>query len=209
MDGVLVDSSEAHYVAWHMLGEEVGVPFERKLFDHTFGMTNFHIIPMWLGARAKQADVAALSAHKEDLYRKAARSVLKPLDGAPELLKSLSAAGFRMAVGSSGPRANVDMVLEILGARHHFKAISSLEDVTEGKPDPQVFLVAARRLGLPPSRCVVVEDAPQGVQAGLAAGAKVLAVTSTRQADALAGAHLIVRSLREADASILQALVDG
>ena len=208
MDGVLVDSGEAHYRAWYMLGEEVGVTFERKLFDETFGMTNFAIIPKWLGPRAAEVDIAAMSVHKEDLYRQVARSVLKPLDGVPELLDSLAAAGFRMAVGSSGPRANVEMVLEILGAKDRFAATATLEEVKHGKPDPEVFLVAARKLGLPPSRCVVIEDAPQGVEAGLAAGAKVVAVTSTRKPDALRGAHLIVHSLREVDARKLQVLID-
>jgi len=208
MDGVLVDSSEAHYAAWKRLGEQVGVPFERRLFDETFGMTNFQIIPKWLGPKAAQADIPGLSVHKEEMYREVARSVLKPLDGVPELLESLWAAGFRMAVGSSGPKANVEMVLEILGAADKFTAMATLEEVTQGKPDPQVFLIAARKLGLPPSRCVVLEDAPQGVQAGLAAGAKVLAVTSTRPAHALHGAHRIVHSLREVDARKLEALVD-
>jgi len=208
MDGVLVDSSEAHYRAWYMLGEEVGVTFERKLFDETFGMTNFAIIPKWLGPRAAEVDIAAMSVHKEDLYRQVARSVLKPLDGVPELLDSLAAAGFKMAVGSSGPRPNVEMVLEILGARERFAAMATLEEVKHGKPDPEVFLVAARKLGIAPSRCVVIEDAPQGVEAGLAAGAKVVAVTSTRKADALRGAHLIVHSLRDVDAQKLKGLID-
>jgi len=208
MDGVLVDSSDAHYKSWHMLGEEVGVPFERKLFDETFGMTNFYIIPKWLGAQAAKVDVAAMSLHKEELYRTLARTVLKPLDGAPELLDSLAAAGFKMAVGSSGPRANVEMTLEILGAKEKFAAMATLEEVKHGKPDPEVFLIAARKLGLAPSRCVVIEDAPQGVEAGLAAGSKVVAVTSTRKPDALRGAHLIVHSLRDVDARKLKALID-
>jgi len=209
MDGVLVDSSEAHYQAWHRLGEEQGVPFDRALFDHTFGMTNYQIIPMWLADKADGPDVPALSLRKEVLYRDAARTVLQPLDGVPELLDSLASAGFRLAVGSSGPRANVEMTLEILNAADRFTAMATLEEVKTGKPDPEVFLIAARKLGLPPERCVVVEDAPQGVEAGLGAGAKVVAVTSTRTADALEGAHLIVHSLREVDANRMQALIDG
>ena len=208
MDGVLVDSSEAHYEAWRMLGEEVGVPFGRALFDETFGMTNFYIIPTWLGARATQAGVASLSERKEVLYREAARAVLKPLEGVPELLESLAAAGFGMAVGSSGPRTNVEMVLEIMEATDKFTAMATLEEVTEGKPNPEVFLVAARKLGLAPARCVVIEDAPQGVEAGLAAGSRVVAVTSTRPAEALHNAHLVVDSLREIDAAKLQVLID-
>lgn len=207
MDGVLVDSTEAHYEAWRMLGEEVGAPFARQFFDETFGMTNFSIIPKWLGARAEKMDVPALSLHKEEIYRKVARSALKPLDGVPELLDSLVAGGFRLAVGSSGPKANVEMALEILGATSKFVGMATLEEVTRGKPDPQVFLLAAQKVGLPPARCVVLEDSPQGVQAGLAAGTKVVAVTSTRRAEALRGAHRIVDSLRELDAKALKELI--
>ena len=209
MDGVLVDSGEAHYLGWCLLGKELGEPFDRALFDETFGMTNYQIIPKWLGARAKDLDLSALSTRKEELYREAAASAIEPLDGVPELLDSLAAGGFGLAVGSSGPRPNVEMVLDILGARGQFAAMATLEDVTAGKPDPQVFTVAADKLGLPPARCVVIEDAPQGVQAGLAAGAKVVAVTSTRPPAALADAHLVVDSLREVDAERLAALIDA
>ena len=209
MDGVLVDSGEAHYQGWSLLGKQVGQPFDRALFDETFGMTNYQIIPMWLGKRAAQFDVEALSVRKEELYRQVAADVLEPLDGVLALLDSLVANGFGLAVGSSGPKPNVDMVLDILGVRDMFSAMATLEDVSAGKPDPQVFVVAAGKLGLPPQRCVVVEDAPQGVQAGLAAGAKVLAVTSTRPAQALSQAHLVVDSLAEVDAGRLRALIDS
>lgn len=209
MDGVLVDSTEAHYKGWCLLGEELGVPFARELFDETFGMRNYEIIPMWLSDRASQVDIEALSVRKEVLYREVAASILEPLDGVPELLESLVFGGFRLAIGSSGPKPNVEMVLEILSAQDQFRAMSTLEDVSKGKPDPQVFQVAAQKIGLPPTRCVVVEDAPQGVEAGLLSGAKVLAVTSTRDGDALSQAHLVVDSLVEVDAARLRSLIDG
>jgi len=209
MDGVLVDSTEAHYRGWCLLGEELGVSFAREFFDETFGMRNYEIIPMWLGDRVSQENLEALSVRKEELYRDVAASILEPLDGVPELLHSLISGGFRLAIGSSGPKPNVEMVLEILDAWDQFAAMSTLEDVSKGKPDPQVFEVAARKLELPPARCVVVEDAPQGVEAGVAAGAKVLAVTSTRPAEALSQAHVVVDSLTEIDAARLRELVDG
>lgn len=207
MDGVLVDSSEAHYQGWCLLGKEVGEPFDRALFDETFGMTNYEIIPMWLGERVADVDVEALSVRKEALYRKVAASALKPLAGVMELVDSLWSNGFRLAIGSSGPRPNVEMVLDILDVREKFSAMATLEDVSAGKPDPQVFVVAASKLGLPPARCVVLEDAPQGVDAGLAAGAKVVAVASTRPARALSRAHVVVESLSEVDADRLKTLI--
>ncbi len=209
MDGVLVDSSEAHYLAWKRFGEELGVPFERDLFDRTFGMTNYQIIPMWLGDACDAAKLPEMSERKEALYREAAREALQELPGAKALVEALAADGFLLAVGSSGPRANVEMALEILGVRGRFAAISSLEDVSEGKPHPEVFLKAAEKLGLPPARCVVLEDAPQGVEAGRRAGCKTVAVTSTRAAAELADADLVVDALSEVSPERLRGLIDG
>ncbi len=210
MDGVLVDSSEAHYLAWHRFGEELGKPFARALFDHTFGMTNFEIIPMWLGDALDRDKLPAMSDRKEELYREAARDAVVALDGVPELLESLAADGFKLAIGSSGPRANVEMVLDVLGAHERFAALSTLEDVSNGKPDPEVFLKAAAKLDLPPDRCVVFEDAPQGVAAGRHAGCKVIAVTSTRKAEQLRDAHLIVDTLAGLTAQRVRELIrDG
>ena len=209
MDGVLVDSTEAHYVAWHQFGQEVGKPFDRALFDKTFGMRNFEIIPLWLGDAVTDVDLLAMSDHKEELYRDAARGVLRPLPGVPELLGSLVSDRFLLAIGSSGPRPNVEMVLGILGARDQFQAMATLEDVSEGKPAPDVFLTAARKLGLPPAQCVVLEDAPQGVEAGLRAGSKVIAVTSTRDRSELGDAHLIVDSMTELSGRVLRGLIQN
>jgi len=208
MDGVLVDSSEAHFRAWNLLGEELGQPFSRELFERTFGMHNAQIFPLWLGARTASLRGEELSRRKELLYRTECRELIQPLAGAPELVRELAAAGFRLAVGSSGPRLNVDLALKVLGVTDLFHGLSTAEDVTRGKPDPQVFTVAATRLDLPARRCVVVEDAPQGVAAGRAAGCRVVAVTSTRPAAELEAADLIVEALGEVNSGRLRALLD-
>ncbi len=207
MDGVLVDSTEAHFVAWSRLGERIGTPCPRELFDRTFGMHNNQIIPIWLGDDLPPERVAELSSEKEAIYREEAASLLEPLPGAVALIESLSRAGTRLAVGSSGPAANVRLVLGILGVSDHFTALSTGDEVTHGKPDPEVFLIASRKLELPPARCIVIEDAPQGVEAGIRAGCRVIAVTSTRPAADLSGAHRIVESLEELDAGAMRSLV--
>ncbi len=114
---------------------------------------------------------------------------------------------FALAVGSSGPSPNVELILKFLGAADKFTALSTGDEVRHGKPDPEVFLIAARKLGLPPDQCVVIEDAPQGVKAGLAAGAKVIAVTSTKPREELQEAHLVVDSLAELSAERLRELL--
>jgi beta-phosphoglucomutase len=130
------------------------------------------------------------------------------MDGAVELIDALAAAGFRLAVGSSGPPENVALTLERLARAARFGALVTGRDVTRGKPDPQVFLIAAERLGATPARCIVVEDAPVGVAAAHAAGMASVALVGTVAAERLAGADLVVRSLRELDAPRLAALLE-
>src|SRR5262249_22438459 len=112
MDGVLVDSSDAHYQAWSQLGQELGRAHPREIFEQTFGMHNRQILPFWLGKDLAPDEVERLSLRKEELYRQVAARSLKPLDGAVELITALSEDGFRLAVGSSGPGANVELVLK-------------------------------------------------------------------------------------------------
>ncbi len=201
MDGVLVDSSEAHYQSWHQLGVREGVPFTRQLFEQTFGMHNQQIMPIWMGRELEQADIDRLADWKEATYRALAPGLLRPIPGVIELVKALHSDGVTMAVGSSGPLANIRLILDTLQIAPYFAALSTGEDVSHGKPDPEVFLVAARRLHLPAERCLVVEDAPQGVEAARRAGMQVLAITSSRPAQDLP-ANLVVENflaLRPAD----------
>ena len=131
------------------------------------------------------------------------------MPGAPDLLRSLDEAGFALAVGSSGPPANIELVLSRLGNRSLFRAVVTGMDVTRGKPDPQVFLIAAKRLGIPPRRCAVVEDAPPGVEAANAAGMASVGLASTgRTRESLAQADLVVGSLAELSPRILRDLVN-
>ena len=209
MDGVLVDSSEAHFAAWSRLGEELGVSHPRSIFERTFGMHNRQILPLWLGDRVTPGEIERLSERKEAMYREAAAATLQPIDGAVPLIHALAGAGFRLAVGSSAPRANVDLALELLRVREFFFALSTGDEVEHGKPHPEVFLNAASKLGLHPGRCVVVEDAPQGVLAGLAAGSRVIAVETSRPAAELAAAHWVVPSLRDVTAERVFDLLGG
>lgn len=206
MDGVLVDSSKTHFQAWSELGERHSHPFSQALFERTFGMHNAQILPLWLGPEASEEKLQLLADEKEELYRKLAREVLAPLEGVTELVRELNAADVRLAVGSSGPHANVSLILEILGLRDCFRALSTGDDVSHGKPHPEVFLKAAERLQLKPSQCVVVEDAPQGIEAARAAGMAVVAVTSSRPADQLP-ADLVVDSLADLSLARLRALL--
>src|SRR5262249_55576306 len=127
-------------------------------------------------------------------------------------LDALTAAGVKLAIGSSGVLANLELTVESCGLNGRFAAITSLEDIQRGKPDPQVFLVAARKAGVAPSRSVVFEDAPGGIQAAKAAEMRAVGVTTTHPADALwaAGADEVVGGLAGYDvAALVRRLADG
>jgi beta-phosphoglucomutase len=199
VDGVLVDSYQAHYEGWVKAGKEWGFSITEEQFVKTFGRTSREVIVDTFGMTwLSDEEIKQLDAQKEALYREIVAESFPAMDGAEELLDALHRAGFALAVGSSGPPPNVDVVLDYLRRRHLFGAIITGIDVTRGKPDPQVFLLGAERLDIPPKQCVVIEDAPAGVAAAKNAGMKSIGFVSTgRSTDELRGADKIIRSLRE------------
>ncbi|MCI0683727.1 MAG: HAD family phosphatase [Gemmataceae bacterium] len=176
VDGTMVDTAELHYQAWCVLAREIGRPFTRADFTATFGWRNPEIIPKLWGIH-DESEVAALGDRKELYYRAEAKKGVALLPGVQQLMEALGAAGFRQAVGSSAPRHNIDLILDITKVGQHAQAIVSMEDTRRGKPDPEVFLLAAQRLGVEPGRCLVIEDAPVGVMAAKAGGMRCVAVT--------------------------------
>jgi beta-phosphoglucomutase len=209
MDGVLVDTYHAHYQSWLAMAEPEGLSFTEAEFAPTFGRTSREIIAyFWGGGRYTDAEIATLDAKKEAAFRRIIEADFPAMPGARSLLKELHDAGFALALGSSGPPENVALVLEKLGAGELFRAVVTGMDVTRGKPDPQVFLIAAERLRMPPPRCAVIEDAPAGVAAANAAGMASVGLTSTgRTAESLAAADRVVGSLAELSAAVLRELI--
>lgn len=197
LDGVIVDTKEAHFASFVKLGEEVGYPVTREQFQHFFGRRNNDIFPILYGKPLPEECIEELSDRKEAIFREMVRGCVAPLPGVRELLPALQRAGFHLAIGTSTPRANVELILDELHFTPYFAAIIAAEDVTCGKPDPQVFLLAAERVGRPPAHCVVVEDAVAGVQAALNGGMKALAVTTNHPREALRHATRVVDSLAE------------
>lgn len=196
-DGVLVDSLELHQQAWLELGRRTGLPFTPEFIRETFGMTNPMIFRRLRGNDLSEDEVARYGALKEVCYRDVARGRLELMAGVRELLDALTAAGVKLAIGSSGPRANLELTVESCGLSGRFAAIVSLEDIRHGKPDPEVFLIAADRAGALPAGTAVFEDAPVGIQAAKAAGMRAVGVASTHPVGALAtvGADEVVENL--------------
>jgi HAD superfamily hydrolase (TIGR01509 family) len=206
MDGVLVDSGEFHYVAWAETLAREGRPFTREQFKATFGMDNRGVLTALLGREPEAAWLARVSDDKEAAFRKAIRGKAEPLPGVVPWLGRLQAAGARQAVASSAPPANIDFLIDSLDLRKFFDAVVSTWGMA-GKPDPGVFLEAARRIAVRPERCVVIEDAIAGVEAARRAGMACLAVTTTNTRAALAGADLVVDSLADLSEDAFDALI--
>ena len=196
VDGVLIDSYEAHYASWLTALNAHGLEMDRPLFIQTFGRTNKDIVAHYYPAVPADL-VVAYGREKELAFRDIITENFPEMPGADTLLQQLSDAGTRIAVGSSAPPENVKAVLQTLANGHVVTGVVHGQDVTRGKPDPEVFLLAAKSLSLPPERCVVVEDAIAGVAAGKAAGCSVIALTGTSTRDELRQADLVIDTLAE------------
>jgi HAD superfamily hydrolase (TIGR01509 family) len=199
LDGVLVDTGWAHKQAWFAFAEKHGVNISDGFFLTTFGMTNDRIIPMLLGRILSHRQLKQLSDWKEQLYRRIIAERIIPDERLEILLASLKKAGLRLAIGSSAPKANLDLICERLNFDRYFDAYVTCEDVAEGKPSPKVFIKAAAKLSVPPRNCVVVEDAVAGIEAAKAAKMAVIALATTRKRCDLekANADLIFDSITE------------
>lgn len=206
VDGVLIDSYQAHFQSWLEMFGEHGESFTEEQFRKTFGRTSRDIIAALHGSDLSVAEMDAWDDRKEALYREIIRQEFPANDGAAELLDALHAAGFKLAVGSSGPPENIALTLECLNRTALFSAVVTRVDVSRGKPDPQVFQIAGQRLGVPPEQCIVVEDAPAGIEAANRAGMASVALTGTANRAELAHAKLVVDSLRELTPELLRDL---
>lgn len=195
LDGTLVDSEEYHWRAWKETLDREGISLSRESFLSSFGQRNDAILTQWLGKDCAVEKIERIGDDKEARYRELVHlEGLVPLPGASEWVERLHRQGWRQAIGSSAPRANVETILDALRFRDWFQATVSAEDVQSGKPDPQVFLTAASRLGAEPGRCIVVEDAPAGVEAARRGGMRSIGVG--RNAHSL-GADVAVASLAD------------
>ena len=204
LDGTLVDSAEFHWLSWRDTMAAEGVSLTYQQFLDTFGQKNDRILPGWLGSGADPDRIRRVGDAKEAEYRRLA-SVhgLNPLPGASSWVRRLHAQGWQQAIASSAPGENVGVMLRALALDGMFEAIVSAEDVTRGKPDPQVFLAAAERLGVPRDRCIVVEDAAVGVQAARSAGMRCIGVSRAVVLDA----DVAVSSLLELPSDAFDRLV--
>ena len=207
-DGVVIDSSKAHSKSWVLLSAEEKRGLPDGFFKRSFGMKNETIIPQLLGWASDPAEVTRLGERKEALYRDIIRAEgVIPIPGTKQMLERLEAAGVPCAVGSSTPLVNIECGLELIGEHDYFETIVAAGDVVHGKPAPDIFLLAAKRIGRPPERCIVFEDAHAGIAAARAGGMKIIALSTTHAPETLQDADLVVPSLEHVTVDQLEQLV--
>lgn len=195
MDGTLVDNLAYHFMAFDAYAKREGFTLLEPVSLKINGMHSNDIFPLLLGNEVvAQYGLDRLNREKEEVYRDMYRPKIAPIVGVIELLKEAKKAGVKCAIGSSGCRENVEMIIEGLGIADLIDGSISGSDVTHGKPHPEIFTKAHELLGLKAEECIVVEDAVNGIVAGVRAGCKCLAVTTTATAEVLAeaGASLCV-----------------
>ncbi|MEI6046086.1 MAG: HAD family phosphatase [Chloroflexota bacterium] len=211
VDGTLVDTGEMHFASWVQLAKDHGKPFTRQMFKDTFGRRNPEIIAEVFGTHYTPEEVSAMGYSKEEYYRASAKHGVDLLPGVRPLLEALHEAGFKQAIGSSAPRQNVDLILDLTKAHRYFEAIVTMEDTTRGKPDPQVFLVGAEKLSLAPEKCLVMEDAVAGIEAAHAGGMKAIGISFVghhpEQTLKEAGAELVVKTLAEVSVETVRTIL--
>ena len=195
MDGVLADTGPIHFESWVKMAKEIGHEFTKELFEETFGQQSIPITRNLVGEDIDIKLVRKWANLKEKYYREMIKDNIEPLPGVINLLKNLKKNGFKLAVGSSGPPENVKLILNSLKIKPFFNVIITAAQVRHGKPDPEVFLIVAKKLKVKPQNCIVIEDAPVGIKAAKKAGMKSIAITTTHNEKELFEANLIVNDL--------------
>lgn len=177
LDGTLIDSGAHHYQAWVEILADEGVTLSLHQFVSTFGQRNDLVLRQFISPDITRAEIDRIAATKERRYRELVHTQgVRFLPGGAGWLDALRRAGWKQALVTSAPRANVEVIITALGAAPYFDTIVVAEDVTHGKPDPEVFLLAAQRIGAPATDCIVIEDAPAGIEGARRAGMRTIGI---------------------------------
>jgi HAD superfamily hydrolase (TIGR01509 family) len=203
MDGVIVDSEPYSMQALVDVLREHRVEPTAEELRRSYGRRVTDDLRDYFARHRVTADLAAAVARKRARYFELAADRLRPLPGVIALLDRLRRSGRRLGLASSGDRDKVAFSLRVLGLDGVFEVVVTGEEIAHGKPDPEIYLLAARRLAVDPRECVAIEDAPTGVQAAKRAGMRCIAVTNSVERDRLEGADLIVASLAEDLSAVL------
>jgi beta-phosphoglucomutase len=197
LDGVIADTWEYHYLAWQDVFAKRGATFTKEDFMRHFGRRHDTIIQFALGDKLSPEEFKAVTEAKQADYRRRVGANIRALPGAVALIRALNREGIKTAIASSAPLENIEIIIRGLGIEDCFQAVAWGTEVAEGKPSPEIYLLAAKKLSVSPAGCVVIEDAIAGVAGARQAGMKCVAVTNSHPAASLKGADLIVDTLEK------------
>lgn len=186
LDGVIVSTDDCHYEAWKKMADEEGIYFDKIINNRLRGVSRMESLEIVLERAEKtySDDEKIQLAERKNGYYKEFITKLTPNDilpGAKETLDELRSRGIKIAIGSSSK--NTPVILKQIGLDAYFDAVSDGNNITNSKPDPEVFLKAAGMLNIPAEQCMIVEDADAGIEAGKCAGMKTLSVHGAKGAD--------------------------
>lgn len=209
MDGVIVDSLKHHVEASRMFAEKHGIHLsEKEIREKYFGRRNQDWMPELFGEKLTAGEIKDLADEKEAVFREIYEPEIKLLDGLFKLLQDLRAHDIPMIVGSSAPGENIKFVLEKTAIVNFFNGYLDDSQVSKGKPEPEIYIKAAKAIGLPPQRCIVIEDSAAGIEAGKRAGAKVIGITTTHPREKLPEADLMIDNFHELNYQKMRKLLE-
>ena len=185
MDGVIVDNHEWHFKAWVEFGRRHGIGITEQEFRKYFGSTNQLVLQTLFGNEITENEIEEFAEEKENVYRDLYRPYITPVGGLPSYLKFSYDKGYPIALATSAPMANVKFTLAATGLEKYFSIITDSSMVIRGKPDPQVYLLTAEKLGVKPADCIVFEDSVPGILSAQRAGMRVIGVATTHKYDEL------------------------
>jgi beta-phosphoglucomutase family hydrolase len=194
MDGTIVDNMRVHNQTWQIVLADEGVQIDIDDFNRqTTGKKTHEILRLYLGEKATAAEIVRVSEKKEDIYRQVFRPYLRAIAGLPGFLEEARCLHIPVGLATSAGKTNIEYTLSGTGLKAYFDVLVGGEEVLQGKPDPEIFLMAAQRLGVPAPRCLVFEDALLGIEAACRAGMKAVAITTTIPASDFVGLCPVVR----------------
>ncbi|MBN1215543.1 MAG: HAD family phosphatase [Candidatus Lokiarchaeota archaeon] len=207
VDGVLIDSGPIHYQSWKKLADEINVPFTEKYFKDSFGMQGAPTLKKLVEKNITDKQIHEWVELKEIYYREMLRDNLKASPGVINLINELKKNSFKLAIATSGPPENTYLLLKTLNIQEFFDNVKTAADIKRGKPAPDIFLLISKALQIPPKNCVVIEDAPVGIEAAKKARMKCIALTTTHERSKLTQADLIINSLLDIDSNDIIQLI--
>ena len=211
MDGVLVDNHSYHVQAWNEFCSRYHKHLNKEEFDrHVNGRTVQEVVTYLFGPEIPQEKILQYSNEKEEVYRSLYRPHIKPVAGLLNFLQKCREEDIPTAVATSAPTINMDFTLDTLELKQYFSVLKDSSGIERGKPEPEIYLKTAEALKAPQENCVVFEDSLSGIQAGKAAGMKVVALMTTHtEAELLESeADLLIRNFESVETKRLQNLVD-